>query len=1230
MHDSHPSAGSRLAKVRNRAERLYRSRRARKAALIVAVVLAVYGLLGFLAAPPLIRNQLQTRLTALLGRDVSVGKAHLNPYTLRLQLDRVRIAGRANQAPIADVGVLVVDASWTSLFRMAPVLDELSLQQPQLRIARSAPQQFNFSDILARLRGEPAKPGSKPARFSVSNISVHHGDIVFTDAVTRATHHIDHIELGIPFLANLPRDTDVFVKPLLAMRVDGSPIRLTGNTKPFADSRESDIEFHFRQLALPRYLGYAPMQLPFDIPKGLLSGDLALHFAATTTTPQVRLSGTLQFDDLVLVGSQQQPILALKQGTIQLTDIEPLVSRYAFGSMRLDGARLWYTQAAAGRSNLDSLLAPSAPAKDAKPGPPTDLRIASLALTDSIFRYADVEKHTLELGNLHGTITGLSLAAAPPAKLDLAAQLDDGSIAAKGTLDLAASKLAASLTLQQVGLAPLQGVAGMPLRGHAVEGKLSVTGEVKLDWSKALDVQLAATRAGVSDFTLQPHGKGENAPIAWRKLDLAIDSLDLARRTAQLGAITADGLRLDVQRQGDKRINLLELMAPAPAHGAAAPAWHWSIAQVGFKNSTVAFTDHAAGPKPVAVKLDALDGSLAGLDDKLDTASRVKLSGTIGRGKFDLAGTLRLAPLEADLQVETRHLGVVALVPYLGVPLNVTLSRAQITSRGKLRYATRGATPSIAYRGEAALENVNIQDKLTGDDFLRWRSLRASGLDAAFGDDAPHVDIGNLALTAFYARMIINPSGRLNVSDVIANPAAAPVSVTRANQASATATPQPAPAASAATPAIAATPAPTASVAGAASTVAPPAVTAPATAIHIGGITLAYGQLNFTDDFIKPNYTANLTQLQGKIGAFGTTPGAPPATVTLEASLNDNAPVVINGSMNPLQPAAQLDITGKATGVELTQMSTYATQYTGYPITAGKLNADVHYTLDQRKLSANNHFFISQLTFGPRNESPGVKHLPVKLAIALLKDSQGNVDINLPVSGSLDDPQFSIGGLVWRAVVGLITKAVTAPFKLLGAAFGHHGADLDYVAFAPGSAVLDANARAQLGKVASMLAKKPGLTLQITGRVDPAKDVEGLRKVTVDNLIRRAKVEDNQGKHADTSDVALAAVQITPDEYVKYLKRAYKHDDFKGKPRDYLGLKLPKPAEMRKLMADSVPTDPKALHALAERRADAVRAWLAADKLAANRMVVEAPRLDANGIDDKGATTRVQFGIAQR
>lgn len=325
-NDPRPPLSSRLQAARDRGLRLFRSHRLRKAAPIVTIPLALFGLLGFFAAPPIIKNQLQTRLTILLGRPTSVDQVHLDPFTLRLQLDRLHIADRDGHSPFVDVDQVVVNASWTSLFRMAPVLDQLSLQHPQLYLARTATQQFNFSDLIDKFTGQSAKPGSKPARFALSNISMHNGNIVFDDAVTHARHHIDHLELGIPFIANLPRDTEVFVQPLLAMTVNGSPLRIDGQTKPFADNRESVMSFTLDHLDLPRYLDYVPVPLPVAIPSGQLSGQLELHFVQAEAGPQVRLGGQLELDDFTLANHDGSPIIALGHASAVLDDVEPLLS----------------------------------------------------------------------------------------------------------------------------------------------------------------------------------------------------------------------------------------------------------------------------------------------------------------------------------------------------------------------------------------------------------------------------------------------------------------------------------------------------------------------------------------------------------------------------------------------------------------------------------------------------------------------------------------------------------------------------------------------------------------------------------------------------------------------------------------------------------------------------------------------------------------------------------------
>ncbi|MBU6478788.1 MAG: DUF748 domain-containing protein, partial [Xanthomonadaceae bacterium] len=322
------------------------------------------------------------------------------------------------------------------------------------------------------------------------------------------------------------------------------------------------------------------------------------------------------------------------------------------------------------------------------------------------------------------------------------------------------------------------------------------------------------------------------------------------------------------------------------------------------------------------------------------------------------------------------------------------------------------------------------------------------------------------------------------------------------------------------------------------------------------------------------------------------------------------------GTINPLAPVAFLDVKGNAEGVELTHLSPYSDKYAGYPITSGRLTMDVHYMLDNGKLNADNHIFIEQLTFGDPVEGPGIKHLPVKLAVALLKNSQGQIDVHVPVTGSLDDPQFSVGSLIWHAFLNLIGRAVTSPFRLIAAAMGGGGKqqDLGYVTFVPGSAVLDAAAQEKLAQIVKVLQQKTSLKLQIIGRVDPKFDVSGLRKVTVDQMV--------QSEAGDDVDIA----KLTPDEYDKYLKKAYKHAKF-AKPHNLIGLTKSQPPDvMRKALEAHVPVNADALRHLGERRADAVRAWLRG-KLDDKRVFVSAPKLDAKGIDDQGKTTRVDFGL---
>jgi len=1188
----------RVIAARTHAARIYRSRHTRRNLLIVVVTLVVFGLLGFFAAPPLIKSQLQRRMSRELGRPVTIGQVHLDPYTLKLVVDQLHIPSPDGKAPFVDIDQLTINASWASVFRMAPVLDELVVQRPRLAIARLEPQRFNFSDLLERF-SKPSDPKATPKRFAVANISVHNGDIQFDDHVLDATHHVDKIEIGIPSLANFPAATDVFVKPLLAGRIDASPFHLDGQTKPFADSHESVITLNLDHLKLPKYLSYAPMPLPIAVPSGNLSGQLNVHFVSGKTN-LLRLGGQLRLDDFKLTTAKGGGLIELAHGEFQLVDVQPMLSRYGLGTVQLNQAAIHYHAGPDGQSNFDALTSGDASDGENDKSTPMDVLIAQLDLQQGRFDYTDASAKgkppiKLALDNLHGTIRGFSTLKAAPAPLDLTAQLNGGTIAAQGKLDLDRSQLTANIKLDQVEAAPLQPfvLALAPLQAKISRGQLQVQGQLIADWSKETNLHLEPTTVVLSDIALL-RPKDKKPPVALKRLEINLTRFDRLGNLAKIDSVAINGLKLDAIRHRNGDVDLSSLWSSTPSATSDEPEMRWSIAHLDLTDSEVQLTDYASRPT-AHINLHATHYKVDGLSADLKKSLKVSLTGKLGKGNYDINGQVRPQPLEARVTIKTRGLRVAPIQNFVSVPLNVNIKRAHLSSYGRLHYVDRGkADPRIDYRGDVVLGRVQIQDKVSGDDLLRWHSLSLDNLTMRLGVGAPKVDIRGIALSDFYARIILNSNGRLNLQDVVANETSAPISVTRAEGDTSKQSPQSTP-----TSAVVDKPA---------------EPSGPAPEIQIGKITIHNGQLNYTDNFIRPNYSANVTDLGGQVGAFGTS-DAPPAEMLLEGKLNENSPVDISGSINPLAPVAFLDIKAKADQVELTNLSAYSSKYAGYPIDSGVLTVDVHYQLDNRKLNADNHIFIEQLTFGDRVKEPGAHHLPVKLAVALLKNSEGQIDVHVPVTGSLDDPQFSMGGLIWHAFVNLIARAATAPFRLLASLGGKH-ADLGYVEFAPGSAVLDSTAKSRLGQLVSFLKSKPSLNLDIIGRIDPKVDEKGLRKVMVNDLVlKEAGRSDDDGKP-----------KLPPDEYDHYLKKAYKHADF-PKPKNAIGLtKSQPPEEMRKLLETNMPVDAKALRELADRRAAAVHGWLQG-KVEEKRLSVKPPKLDADGISDKGKTSRVDFGL---
>jgi hypothetical protein len=1283
-----------------RLEERLRSRGARRTAIGVVIAVVLYGLIGFFAAPPLIRHIAEKQLGETLARPTTIRHVALNPYTLRLEADGVRVGEPGGAGEFAAIERLVVRASWLTLLRFAPIVTEVRIDSPHVHVVRYDAQRFNFSDIADKF-AKPSKPQAGPTLFSVSNIAVENGRIDFDDRLLGAQHVVDQFSLGVPFIATLPSQTDIFVDPRFSARVDGSPIAIHGRTKPFAKSRESDVTLTFDDLDVPRLLSYVPTKLPLEVQSGKLAGDLKLRFLISADKPTLTVSGTADLTDARIVDAAHAPVFSAHALHVAAAGLEPLASVYRFDEIRLDQPSLSLTREHSGKLSIaqafaaaprsasegaaqppsslssasaassaggsaaaasrdtatataasggspasaaSSAAASSATDASAPAAVPLDLSIKHFALNDGTISLEDRVPDrpvSLDLTNLTTTLDDFSTLGAAKARYAVKTALKQGgSLAAAGELGLAAKRADAKLTIDSLALPLAQPYLDSLVSARVTEGALGASLSLDADWSGAA----AQLRVGAGELTLKSvkiaepdTAKGAAPALAIAQGRVAVKAIDLAARSADIERIEATGLSVTGVRDKEGRISLMELANPPhatkadrprepqpqhqrhsaaherrgrePAHGAeskptnaAQPGWRYRIGELALKDASVDLTDEAAA-HPARLHLAPIQLNVRNVSEDLGRPLAVKLEASLnGKGTLNLDGDLVPSPLDATLKVQANRLDLSPFEPYFGGRLNAKIAAALLNARGELKATMpKSGPPSYSYRGGAALVDVRLLDRITSAPLAGWSTLGIGGINARYDAHGINLDVARITFSRFFGRVLLDAQGKLNLNDVLAQQRAAsePAEAAKGKSSTTTAHVETAP---------------------------PPNPNAPPLHARIGQVVLQQGHVNYTDDFVKPNYTADLVDITGTIGTFGTEITTP-APVDISASLASNGPVAIRGTANPLASKPTLDLTASAHDIELKNLTPYSLKYAGYPIMKGSLNVDLHYKLANDQLTAENHLFIDQLTFGEHVENATETHLPVRLAISLLKNRRGQIDVNIPVSGSLSNPQFSLSSLIWSAVVHLIERAVTAPFSLLANAFGGgsegqaSAQQLQYIAFAPGSAALSDSAREKLDTLAKLLTEKHEVKLELSGRADANVDMQGLRLAYVDDLVKKekAKATSRGGQPVDPSTVT-----VTPDEYSHYLKQAYDDADFK-KPRNFIGLTKSVPDEdMKRALAYHANVDDTSLHALANQRAQNVRQYLS-QKIDESRLKLVEPHFGTEGMKDNGPSTRVDL-----
>ncbi len=634
------------------------------------------------------------------------------------------------------------------------------------------------------------------------------------------------------------------------------------------------------------------------------------------------------------------------------------------------------------------------------------------------------------------------------------------------------------------------------------DGVVNLATDYSFSMAEGLKLLLSNTQVRLAPLAIA--GNDGRPLLKLAELDVSASSVDLAKQQVAIGQVRSRQLEIWAAREADGILDWQKLLGPpraadaAPAKdAAAAPSKLWQVLlrDVQLRDYRAHLTDRVP-EQPVEIDVGPLALDLTNFDSLGTSPFTLKLDTGVGKqGKLHAEGQVQLSPTSASLKVSSQGIDLRPAQAYLSPFVRLELRSGLLGS--DLDVQLNSIEPlAFSVSGTAKVNQLHTLDTLKGRDFLRWQQLDLLGLNYRHGDS---LNIDEVQLSQPYARFIINEDLSTNVSELlVAQP------------------PRPA------------GDAPSATAAGASEPLA----------IRIGAVSLQDGSANFADFSLTPNFATAIQQLNGRIGTLDSR-AQTPASVDIAGKVDRYAPVSIKGSLTPFDPLQRLDIRTQFKQLELTTLTPYSGKFAGYRIRKGRLSLDLHYRISKGQLNAENSVVVEQLQLGEKVDSPSAVDLPIRLAVALLKDTEGKIALSLPVSGDLNNPQFSVMPIVWKTLRNLVLRAAQAPFKFIGGLVGGTDLDLSTVHFSAGSSELDGDARNVLDTLANALKERPTLRLEVQGVSAQSSDGLPVAEQRLQREFQRTYYRVLQ-RRGDTVPASADQLQVPEEEKAPLLEGIYR------------------------------------------------------------------------------------------
>lgn len=822
-----------------------------------------------------------------------------------------------------------------------------------------------------------------------------------------------------------------------------------------------------------------------------------------------------------------------------------------------------------GELNLTQLF--NLPRKSVEPEPTAStsltVLIDQLQLHNSTLRFNDQRQRDavdVTLADLNITLNNFDTRPASNSALQFSAQANDGAqLNYTGDLSLSPLTSQGHIQLKNAKLKSWWPYVREHFSAQLQDGRLSLDTQYEFSLDKTLEFKAKQLSAQLRSVVLN---QDKQPLLRLPSLNISDTHFDLAAQKLRIGKASSSKLEAWAQIDKNGVINWQKLLPSAaqvsnttanstPADNSTSTPWQIIVQQAELSEHRFHLADHSQS-EPVALELAQLNLQIKDFDSLAKSPFNAELDTHIGeQGRLSSQAQVQLQPLNVDMTLNSTDLDLRPAQAWINPYAHMELRSGLLSSALKLQISDADGL-QLSAEGDASIHQLHIRDTLRQRELVKWDTVDINGIHYALQEQKLSID--NLLLQQPYVRFIINENLTTNISELLIPQPEKPATAQSSDS--------------------------------------------PPFALHIGGIHIKDGSANFADFSLTPNFATAIQQLNGEIGTLDNQSNNV-AKVDIEGKVDRYAPVTIKGSLTPFDPLKKLDIATSFKHLELTTLTPYSGKFAGYRIHKGRLNLDLHYQINDGKLNASNKLLLEQLQLGERVDSPDAVDLPVRLAIALLKDSKGRIALELPVQGDLNNPEFKIAPIVWKTLRNLITRAVSAPFNFIAGLANGNAQELSEVAFLPGEFSINPQAAKSLDTLAKALQERPQLRLEVEGGSRAELDGPLLADMRLASAYQNAWYSILQSRGTKIA-ATKESLEVPEAEKPLLLEGIYRAQLKQQPPAEWTQLKKAERAQqMQTAVLASYAKSPRGLRRLAQARANSIKEYL-----------IESTQLDAERV----------------